>query len=175
MEKFICTTCQQSKPNTEFYFRKDINKRRKNCRKCIYNVIKKWRIRRRNKHRAIWTRQNNSTKAKFRKQIWADKHKADRAKSSKLYRLNHLSYYAERAMARYALKKSVTISSNIKKIQAIYHKAAYLRKWFDVSVDHIIPIAKGGKHAANNLQIIYNSENIKKRTKLNYHPKVIFQ
>jgi len=63
---------------------------------------------------------------------------------------------------------------NRKTIRKIYDRAAELRQWFDVEVDHIIPMAKGGAHTPENLQIIYAFENHRKRNSLTYKPKVIF-
>lgn len=59
-------------------------------------------------------------------------------------------------------------------IQKIYLRAAELRQWFDVVVDHAIPLAKGGLHHPNNLQIIYDHENRKKGCRLDFKPSVIF-
>jgi 5-methylcytosine-specific restriction endonuclease McrA len=64
---------------------------------------------------------------------------------------------------------------DMKKIRLIYHRAQELRRWFKVSVDHIIPLSKGGAHAPRNLQIIYSSENMKKRARSDYIPSVIFK
>jgi 5-methylcytosine-specific restriction endonuclease McrA len=61
-----------------------------------------------------------------------------------------------------------------KKITAIYRRCQELRQWFSVVVDHIIPLSRGGMHEAANLQIIYDFENSRKHTNINYKPKVIF-
>lgn len=60
------------------------------------------------------------------------------------------------------------------KIDQIYRRAAFLRKWFDVVVDHKLPLCKGGKHIANNLQIIYSTENCRKGSRLDYTPSIVF-
>lgn len=59
-------------------------------------------------------------------------------------------------------------------VERIYARAKELRQWFDVAVDHIIPLAKGGLHSPDNLQIIYRRENCRKGDKLNYSPAVVF-
>ncbi len=59
-------------------------------------------------------------------------------------------------------------------VQKIYTRCSQLRRWFDVVVDHILPLAKGGAHSADNLQIIYRLENIQKGAKIGYTPSVIF-
>lgn len=59
-------------------------------------------------------------------------------------------------------------------INKIYARATELRQWFDVVVDHIIPLAKGGAHEPDNLQIIYRLDNLKKHAQLTFQPRVIF-
>lgn len=59
-------------------------------------------------------------------------------------------------------------------LAAVYARPRELRQWFDVVVDHIIPLAKGGAHAASNLQIIYRKDNGRKGVRLDYIPAVVF-
>ena len=75
--------------------------------------------------------------------------------------------------AREVKKRNVTVG-DLTAIAGIYEKAAWWRRWFDVVVDHRIPIAKGGTHEVSNLQIIYRSENAEKLARLDYNPKVVF-
>lgn len=75
---------------------------------------------------------------------------------------------------RRAKKKPSTLPDWIE-IQKIYRRAEILRQWFDVVVDHIIPLARGGTHSSpGNLQIIYRKENNQKGAKLDFSPSVIF-
>lgn len=60
------------------------------------------------------------------------------------------------------------------RIEAIYIRAKELRQWFDVVVDHIRPLGRGGKHILSNLQIIYRTENLRKGCRLDYTPSVVF-
>jgi 5-methylcytosine-specific restriction endonuclease McrA len=62
-----------------------------------------------------------------------------------------------------------------REVEKIYARAQELRQWFNVVVDHIVPLAKGGAHTTSNLQIIYSFENAAKADSLTYKPKVIFQ
>ena len=61
-----------------------------------------------------------------------------------------------------------------KAIAKIIARAQELRQWFDVVVDHKIPLCKGGTHSPDNLQIIYARENAEKGSRLDYTPTVIF-
>lgn len=86
-------------------------------------------------------------------------------------RLRH--FKAEARRKRVAIQNAATIGDTLA-IRSVYARAAYLRKWFNVVVDHIHPLIKGGAHAASNLQIIYALENSLKGAKLNYQPSIIF-
>jgi 5-methylcytosine-specific restriction endonuclease McrA len=59
-------------------------------------------------------------------------------------------------------------------IHKIYARATELRQWFDVVVDHIVPLSKGGLHLPENLQLIYRSENNRKHNSDSYQPTVVF-
>lgn len=74
---------------------------------------------------------------------------------------------------RIALKRAVTIG-DLTEIAKVYERCAWWKRWFDVEVDHIIPLARNGAHVAKNLQIIYQFENRRKHSKLDYKPRVIF-
>lgn len=83
------------------------------------------------------------------------------------------AYMASFDAKRRKQERAVTIK-DIQLCARIYARAAELRQWFDVVVDHIIPLAKGGVHTANNLQIIYRKENAMKGISLSYRPVVVF-
>lgn len=80
-----------------------------------------------------------------------------------------LAYYAKRR----ALKRNSTVG-DITAIEKIYERARELRQWFNVVVDHIVPLSRGGAHSVENLQIIYKTDNLKKFCRLDYKPSVIF-
>lgn len=72
-----------------------------------------------------------------------------------------------------ALKRNATIG-DLTEIAKVYERRSWWGQWFDVVVDHIIPLACGGTHEAKNLQIIYRFENSRKFQSLNYKPRIIF-
>jgi hypothetical protein len=127
-------------------------------------------------HREQVTEYQRSNRAKINRALkrWRltnpEKFQAIQKRSRKANWPKHLA----RAAARRARKRLLTVG-DLTDLAMVYARCRELRKWFDVSVDHIIPLAKGGTHEANNLQIIYCSENSLKQDKLNYKPRVIFQ
>lgn len=129
----------------------------------------------------------NAAHARRHRQKYLSEHQAkDRARySARLeagyFRAAGKRYYSKNKGAclaysteSYARKKGAVIG-NRKALVRVYKRAEELRKWFNVAVDHIIPISKGGHHSADNLQIIYASENRKKWDRLDYTPSVIFR
>lgn len=72
-----------------------------------------------------------------------------------------------------ARKRNATVGCR-KAIAKVYERARWWKQWFDVAVDHIIPLVKDGKHTASNLQIIYAYENCRKKDSLTYRPRVVF-
>ncbi len=88
--------------------------------------------------------------------------------------LNHKASYLERWARRNAIKIGATVGSK-SALDKVYARASHLRRWFDVTVDHIVPLGRGGKHTSTNLQIIYRRENSSKGMRMDYKPTVIFK
>lgn len=105
------------------------------------------------------------------------KYNLRRSKEMRSYRKKFYRNHIER-WDGYNLKRRVakaqTRFTNSELVDAIYRRARELREWFDVCVDHIIPLSKGGNHIPSNLQIIYASENLKKASRLDYKARVVF-
>ncbi len=93
---------------------------------------------------------------------------------SRKWRNKNRGRYRSIGARRHARKVSATVGDR-KSTDKVYKRCAELRQWFDVVVDHIVPLAKGGKHASENLQIIYADENRRKHTSLTYKPRVVFK
>jgi 5-methylcytosine-specific restriction endonuclease McrA len=96
-------------------------------------------------------------------------------KREKRWRKQNPGAVAEWDMTRIARLKYGAIATNRIAIRKIYARAAQLRQWFDVVVDHKIPLSKGGEHEPSNLQIIYAFENLRKHARSDYVPSVSFQ
>jgi HNH endonuclease len=92
--------------------------------------------------------------------------------SAEWRKANPAKHRAAQAL-RYARQRLATIG-DLTDIAKVYERAAELRQWFEVEVDHIKPLAKGGTHEASNLQIIYAYENRRKHALAGYKVRVIF-
>ncbi len=138
-----------------------------------------WIIRNIEKHlayRRAW-RLKNIDKERDKDRRWRSKNRLEsnalryawRAKNPDKYRQIRSRVKAERK-AKF-LKATI---GDLEAIKKIYARCQELRRWFDVVVDHIIPLACGGNHTPDNLQIIYSFDNCRKQSRLNYKPRVIF-
>jgi 5-methylcytosine-specific restriction endonuclease McrA len=72
-------------------------------------------------------------------------------------------------------KRRIGFIRNAPAIWEIYAQAEQWRQWgFDVVVDHVKPLAKGGLHNAGNLQILYRTENREKSVTFPWKARVVF-
>lgn len=118
-------------------------------------------------------RKNNPELARARDKRKRVKYRVERAHLKYLWDQTHPEICRAHEALRRARKRNAAIG-DFSAIARIYARARELRQWFDVVVDHIIPLAKGGAHAPGNLQIIYRLENLSKGTRLDFVPSVIF-
>lgn len=100
------------------------------------------------------------------KSYW-DKHKDKRKKIQETYSKSEkgiITNNLKSAKRRARLKNQIPIDNDFEKIKNIYEECRKLSVETGIphEVDHIIPIAKGGMHHPDNLQIITMSENRRK-------------
>jgi 5-methylcytosine-specific restriction endonuclease McrA len=146
------------------------------CKQCVSERSKQWqqlnpeRVRQINKryHR------RHSKERNLRSRLWKKRNSTKvKAYQRHWYLLNQDKKRFNGAKRR-ALKRKVSLHDSAT-VRKIYSRARELRKWFDVVVDHITPLSKGGAHSPKNLQIIYAFENARKGDSLTYKPQVIFK
>jgi len=130
------------------------------CKKCALENFRKWR-------------QKNLKRMRVRSRAWYSENTERALGNLKKWRKANPDKVKQLLANRRALKLKATIG-DLGPIKKVYARAQELRQWFDVVVDHIIPLSKGGAHAAMNLQIIYRKENERKNSSLDYEPTVIF-
>lgn len=119
--------------------------------------------------------------AKFRDVINAKRRERHDAMKAKLAREKYKAANPDRVKIlarkgrgiRRARLRAATIG-DLTDIHKIYERCHWWKQWFDVVVDHVISLARGGTHEAKNLQIIYRFENEKKGARQDYKPRVVF-
>jgi 5-methylcytosine-specific restriction endonuclease McrA len=92
---------------------------------------------------------------------------------NRLYRMNNLEKHAAKEARRRALKREQTpelTSLEESAIYALYFISKVLSNSCDEQfhVDHIIPLAKGGLHTFENLQILTAKENLAKGARIEH-------
>ena len=108
-----------------------------------------------------------------------DKRRAYNLSNSEKSRTYHKRFYREHRERydRYSQNRranQIVKPEHIKAVETIYARARVLRRWFNVCVDHIIQLCKGGRHVPSHLQLIYQSANLLKARRLDYKAKVVF-
>lgn len=141
---------------------------------------RKWQEKHPEQYREMRRKYNNSPENKILYRMygmiynWAFPEK--NREKSRIYKKRHPDRNRASSMARHAKKMgAVPNGTDMREINKIYTRAHELKQWFNVEVDHIIPLSKGGLHCPDNLQIIYRSENCRKNNRVDYSPSVIFQ
>ncbi len=149
MNKY-CKWCSQTKPTEKFgfspYTRVDGIRRRGNkCKVCIYACGRRWSVANRGRDKEL--------------------HHLSYLRNYKAYNTRHLDNTRRRRVAKYN-NGEVDIGITMEKI--------YIRDEFmcgicgnfcsldHASLDHIIPVSKGGTHTWDNVQLAHGSCNVQK-------------
>ena len=177
-ETQVCTKCGLEKPLSEYQFRKDTQKHRRDCKDCMSSRSKRYyranpekvkaRVKawekanpervRNTKHK--WTK-NNPKKTRAADIAWR---KANPEKVRNIQRRweqkNHKKLRAKSAKRRAAKLQATPAWADLKKIEEIYLNCPPGHH-----IDHIFPLISPimcGLHVQNNLQILPAKENISK-------------
>jgi len=178
IETQVCTKCGLEKPLSEYSFRNDTQKHRRDCKNCMcsrskryYRAnpekvkarIKVWEKANREKvqqYKYKWTK-NNPKKTRAADIAWR---KANPEKLRNIQRRwqqkNHKKLRAKSAKRRAAKLQATPVWADLQKIQEIYLNCPPGHH-----VDHIFPLKSPilcGLHVENNLQYLPAKENISK-------------
>ena len=163
-----CQRCHQSKPTNEFY--KDITRKNGLCSKCracvdlsnkSYAATHKEQIAMHNKAYGPFYRAANQKKIRRDIATWEkknpDKVKAsrDRKNRSRLARMRHASIIESIDMDIIYLRD--------KKICSLCHTSV---KRSDATLDHIVPLSKGGNHTYANVALAHHRCNSSKGNRI---------
>jgi len=160
MDTKICTRCKKEKSLDNFYS----NVWQKDKKDCWCKQCKK--------ETGEIYRKNNRVVILIRSKAYRDKHREYIQNYRKLYAKSK-NIQIGQAKARF--KREVLLKSRIndltldqweeiKKNQN--YKCAYCGKEIQLTIDHIVPISKGGNHTQENIQGLCKSCNCKKQNKI---------
>ena len=181
----ICKKCKQNKSLNDFHKSKSYKDGyRSKCRNCINEEIKKRRLqnpeRERNKLRNFrknnpdydknW-RENNSEKVIEASKKYYYKNLEARRKQGTEYAKNWQKNNPEKANLRNQKRKAKINENGVFLITNKFIKKLYSSECVNcgskekIQMDHIIPIARGGRHSEGNLQPLCQSCNCSKQEK----------
>lgn len=158
-----CSFCKISKDTSDFYYRKDNNSYRPNCKDCFNKTLylsNKNKIKERVK---IW-QTNNFDKIQQYKATWLDNNPKKRKEVLSNWQKRNKGYVnSQTAKYRAHKLKATPIWADLKAIEEFYKNCPE-----GYEVDHIIPLRGKlvtGLHVLENLQYLSISENRKKSNK----------
>ena len=163
---YLCRACNNAKRKAWYQSNKEYAKRRDHSyyldnRERVAKVGKRWRKSNLDKHREnakAWAKANpgkrSAISARYRKAN-AEKISASRAEYRKA---NPGKITAHTANRRALIKKQTPSWYDHEMVTEIYEVASE----FGYHVDHIVPLAKGGLHSHENLQLLTPAENLSK-------------
>ena len=153
LNKKECKSCNEVFSLKNFHIDRDNADNRKNiCRKCATERSKKWN-------------QDNKEKvrSKTKEYYYANKEKI--SKQARIHRLNNLEMYREYAHKRRAKEKLAPKYLILKKeIRSLYNQPCFnCGSVENQTIEHLIPIDRGGYHGIGNLATLCLSCNQSKR------------
>lgn len=147
-----CRTCNIEKDSTEYY--KDSNR----CRSCDREYLRNWEKKNPEKTRKYWqesyTRNSESIQKGCRN--WELNH------SNRVTTLQH----RRRALLKAAFIEDVSLDELYKRDCGICGICGNLCNKLEASIDHIIPLSKGGEHSYKNTQLAHRRCNSQKRDRI---------
>lgn len=157
-----------SKNFTEYCFTDYRLPLEKMCSKCKeIKLLSEFKKTKANRHgRNSWCKKCHSTyTATHTKRELANKNNHKYLSTEKGKSIRMLAKVKRRA---YRYNASVNLSETERKyVLYLYGKMRIMRKYgFDVHVDHIVPLSKGGLHIPENLEIIPAEDNLRKNNRL---------
>jgi len=163
IETQVCRKCGLEKSLSEYYFRNDAQKHRRDCKACASSRSKVYRLanpERMRANRNAW-RNANPERTKATTETWRNvNRKKIQAASKAYYKANREKNRARTAKRRAAKLQATPTWADLKKIEEIYLNCPPGHQ-----VDHYFPLQSPimcGLHVENNLQYLPAKENISK-------------
>ena len=185
MQTKQCSKCEKVKPLDEFYEDDSTDGRYSSCKQCKREYKRQYYAEHRkeeNKRTAQWRTDNPGYDAQYNAEHRKEnrEHNAQwRAKNLnyyKQYRIDNAGKYRAYAANRYALSIAAegyfTDEQFTKLCEQHDNRCLCCGKVKKLTVDHIVPLSKGGSNDISNIQSICGPCNSKKGTKtIDYRPK----
>jgi 5-methylcytosine-specific restriction endonuclease McrA len=151
----VCSRCGEEKPREEFHKDSSRNGLRSHCKSCHC------------KSSRLYCEANAEQRRESCRRYY-EANAEQRREYSRSWAKNNPGKHNAKVARRKALKlKATPPGPPCPRVRALYEIAACFNKdGYDVHVDHIVPLSKGGLHVFENLRIIPAVENLRKGAKL---------
>lgn len=151
-----CSKCNETKPFAEYH--KDIKGKYgyvAQCKSCVKIKSKQWYWNNRSRELTKSSQRYAANPELYRQRAkeWADANREYKRANDRAYQKNNLDKYRMTSQRRKARKRQNGIFKiSSKELQRLYSSpCTYCGSTLNIQADHVIPIARGGRHSIGNL------------------------
>lgn len=169
----ICTKCKEELQLDNFYGTAS------KCKPCHKAYTRSWqkanpdKVRKYTKksNKKSWQKQKEDKDYLLKKQLYRQATREKRTERAKVWNQNNKLKYQNNVrtshLKRKAILNSQTFVISERELKALYASAcAFCSSKDDITMDHIIPISRGGNHSIGNIQPLCRKCNSRKKARL---------